>query len=73
MRAMRWRWTRRFMSDEGVVNEAEREGRVPDATADEVGTPDPTVGFDGQPIESEPSNGYGTGNVGGPGWAGWGA
>jgi len=68
------RWRSRFRSDDVVAAEEEAAGRVPDATADEVGVPARPVGFDGRPIRGgEAGNGQGTGDVGGPGWAGWGA
>jgi hypothetical protein len=67
------RWRERFRGEQEIVEEALEAGRTPDATTDEVGAaPDP-VGFDGQPFEPDPlPNGFGTGTVGGPGWAGWG-
>jgi hypothetical protein len=66
------RWRSRFRSDAAVVEEARAEGRAPDATPDEVGVPAEPVGFDGRPMHGELGNGYGTGDVGGSGWAGWG-
>jgi hypothetical protein len=67
------RWKQRFRSDAAVVEAARAEGRVPDATPDEVGVPAGAVGFDGRPVHGDDlGNGQGTGDVGGPGWAGWG-
>ncbi len=60
------------MSEQSVVREEAVDGRVPDATVDEVGTPGVNRGFDGDPIRSRSTNGYGTGDPNSPGWAGWG-
>lgn len=71
--AFTWRrWRRRFMSEQAVQDEERAEGRAPDATVDEVGAAGDNVGFDGEPIHSKVSNGYGTGDPSSPGWAGWG-
>ncbi|MCW2993307.1 MAG: hypothetical protein JWQ18_802 [Conexibacter sp.] len=68
------RWRSRFRSDAAVAEEERAAGRAADATADEVGVPARPVGFDGRPMHGEDvGNGQGTGDVGGPGWAGWGA
>ena len=67
------RWQRRFESEAAAVADAIADGRVPDATVDEVGVPHHNVGFDGRtPIQSRVSSGYGTGDPSSPGWAGWG-
>ncbi len=68
-RASRLRW--RFMSETAVRREEMADGRVPDATVDEVGVPGEDVGFTGSPIHSRGGNGYGTGDPHSPGWAGW--
>jgi hypothetical protein len=66
------RWRSRFRSDRDVADEAIREGRVPDATPEEVGAAAAPVGFDGKPRRvSDPGNGYGSGTPGGSGWAGY--
>jgi hypothetical protein len=68
------RWRARFRSDDAAAAAARAEGRVPDATPDEVGTPDAPLGFDGRPrARGSAGNGQGSGDVGGSGWAGWGA
>jgi hypothetical protein len=67
------RWRRRFKSEDAVVGDAVGSGRAPDATVDDVGVPGQAVGFDGRPVRSDPGNGQGSGDPGGPGWAGWGA
>jgi hypothetical protein len=59
------RWRQRFRGEQAIRDEAIAEGRAPDATVDEVGGAPQREGDD-------PGNGYGTGTVGGPGWAGWG-
>jgi hypothetical protein len=61
------------MSEEAVRAQEIADGRVPDATIDEVGVPRDNVGFDGRPIRSMGENGYGSGDPSSPGWAGWGA
>jgi hypothetical protein len=63
------RWRERFRSDQAIREESLAAGRTPDATADEVGSAPPREGFSGQ----LGPNGQGSGDVGGPGWAGWGA
>jgi hypothetical protein len=67
------RWRRRFRSEQEMVVEALAAGRVPDATVDEVGASGDAVGFEGRPLHSRPENGQGSGDPGGPNWAGWGA
>ncbi len=65
------RWLDRFKTEEGVVAEQRAEGRVPDATLDEVGTPIDNVGFNGQPLRSKGGSGYGSDDPASPGWVGW--
>jgi hypothetical protein len=60
------RWRQRFRTEQSVREESVAAGRSPDATVDEVGGPPQREGFDG-----DLGNGYGTGDVGGPGWSGW--
>lgn len=60
------------MSEQSVAREELAAGRVPDATVDEVGTPGVNQGFDGHPIRSRTTNGYGTSDPNSPSWAGWG-
>jgi hypothetical protein len=67
------RWLDRFKTEERIVADQRSEGRVPDATLDEVGTPIDNVGFHGQPIRSKGGNGQGSDDPPSPGWAGWGA
>jgi hypothetical protein len=68
------RWRARFRSDAAVVDEARAAGHTPDATPDEVGMPETPLGFDGRPRRrGSGGNGQGSGDVGGPGWSGWGA
>lgn len=67
------RWRSRFSSERQVVAQARAEHRAPDATVDEVGAAADNEGFDGHPLKSRGGSGYGTGDPGGPGWAGWGA
>jgi hypothetical protein len=62
------RWRQRFRSEQSVRDESVSAGRTPDATVDEVGSAQPREGFEG-----ELRNGYGSGDVGGPGWSGWSA
>lgn len=66
------RWLDRFKTEERVVADQRAEGRVPDATLDEVGAPIDNVGFDGRPLPSRGGAGYGSGDPSNPGWAGWG-
>jgi hypothetical protein len=66
------RWLDRFKTEERVVAEQRAEGRVPDATLDEVGAPIDNVGFEGRPLRSRGGNGYGSGDPSSPGWVGWG-
>lgn len=66
------RWLDRFKTEERVVAEELAEGRVPDATLDEVGTPIDNVGFDGRSLRSKGGSGAGSGDPSSPGWAGWG-
>lgn len=65
------RWRQRFKSEEDVRAEAAASGQAPDATVDEVGEAQAAEGFEGRRLPGGPGNGYGTGDVGGPGWAGW--
>ena len=65
------RWRSRFRTEEAVRDEALTEGHAPDASVDEVGEAPPKAGFDGHALEDDQGSGYGTGTVGGPGWAGW--
>jgi hypothetical protein len=65
------RWLDRFKTEERVVAEQRAEGRVPDATLDEVDTPIDDVGFDGRPLRSRGGSGYGSDNPSSPGWVGW--
>ena len=70
-----WRASRlrhRWMTEDAVVRESLTAHRAPDATLDEVGVPGEDVGFTGEPIHSELSNGYGTGDPSSPSWAGYG-
>jgi len=67
------RWLDRFKTEERVAAQQRAEGRTPDATLDEVGTPIDNVGFDGGPLRSKGGTGYGSGDPSSPGWAGWGA
>ena len=62
------RWPQRFRSEQAVADRSVAEGRVPDATVDDVGAAPPSSGFDGSPLPGGPGNGHGTGDVGGPGW-----
>jgi len=66
------RLRRRFMSEESVLREESVDGRVADATVDEVGKPGVNQGFDGHPIRSRLESGHGSGDPNSPGWAGWG-
>lgn len=66
------RWRSRFSSEQRVLAQARDEQRAPDATVDEVGAAADNEGFDGRPLKSRGGNGHGTGDPGGPGWAGWG-
>ena len=65
------RWRARFRSEAAASESAAAEGRAPDASVDEVGQAGENVGFDGAPLRSGPASGHGTGDVAGPGWAGW--
>jgi hypothetical protein len=67
------RWRQQFKSEDAVRAETVAAGHAPDATVDEVGAAPPGEGFKGSPLPGHTSNGYGTGDPGGPGWAGWGA
>ncbi len=62
------RWRQRFRSEQSVREESVSAGRTPDATIDEVGSAPPP-----ERPNHEQGNGYGTGDVGGSGWAGWGS
>jgi len=66
------RWLDRFKTEERVVAEQRAEGRTPDATLDEVGTPIDNVGFGGRSLRSRGGSGSGSGDPSSPGWAGWG-
>ena len=67
------RWRQRFKSEAAIRAEAIASGQAPDATVDEVGSARVPEGFDGTQLQGHRGNGYGTGDPGGPGWAGWGA
>lgn len=67
------RWLARFKTEDRVTAEQRAEGRAPDATLDEVGTPIDNVGFDGRPLPSKGGSGCGSGDPSSAGWAGWGA
>ena len=65
------RWRARFKGDAQVVAEQRAAGRVPDATADEVGAPADNVGWQGTPIRPRAVNGGGSSDPSSPGWVGW--
>jgi hypothetical protein len=67
----RRRWRNRFKSDARVAAEQRAAGRMPDATADEVGAPADNVGWQGQPIRSKAGSGGGSLDPSSPGWVGW--
>ncbi len=67
------RWRQRFKSEASVRAEAVASAQSPDATIDEVGAAPTPQGFEGTPLPGHGGNGYGTGDTGGPGWAGWGS
>lgn len=62
------RWRQRFRSEQSVREASVAAGQTPDATIDEVGSAPPPKRPD-----HELGSGHGTGDVGGPGWAGWGS
>src|SRR3954452_6885295 len=67
------RWRQRFRSESDVRTETIAAGQAPDATVDEVGSAPAPEGFEGTALHGHTGSGYGTGDPGGPGWAGWGA
>jgi len=67
------RWRQRFKSEASIRDAAVASGQAPDATVDEVGAAGAAHGFEGAPLRGQTGNGQGTGDTGGPGWAGWGS